>query len=432
MPVLEAGVYEPDLTLVAAYKTDGRNIENNGLKCKIGNAAVISLRSTASNFNERDITNGNTIEFSDTGAGYTTIDIFFNQSCQTRLGAHGGTSTSNTDNRGWQIAPRVGFNKHLLNKPTRSFQISGHAANVFGLDQANQSTYGLEHLDTSLLTNTQNMFVEFPYNGGLIEGNPRKQYINISTWDVSNVTCMKDMFMGIDSSRQLMPAQNNALEMGDLRGWCVQHVTSKPTNWNSELTEFDPCWGECPLPGEIGTCDGSGDGGIDDKPMPEGGNWLNEDQQYYISIDENAGRYDQYFIDFGTSCQLWRADRGTQNWSKRSNASYINLDKSYDWIVTSRYSNDRITFQTYDGPFEFLGADTANVTNMSNMFKDSQYFNDDIGWWDTSNVRNMRNMFAYAENFNQDLSGWDVSNVTCSYHFDRGVSGWDPSYKPQF
>ena len=315
-----------------------------------------------------------------------------------------------------------------MNKPTRSFQISGHAANVFGLDQANQSTYGLEHLDTSLLTNTQNMFVEFPYNGGLIEGNPRKQYINISTWDVSNVTCMKDMFMGIDSSRQLMPAQNNALEMGDLRGWCVQHVTSKPTNWNSKLTEADPCWGECPLPGEIGTCSA---GGADAKPMPDGP-WQTEDQQYWITIDETAGRYDSYDIYLESNCQLWRAPRGTQNFSKRSNSSSFYLDKSYDWIVTSRSSGQRIMFQNQFSAFKFLGADTSNVTTMFDRFKNCEYFNDDIGWWDTANVTCMRNMFRNAKRFNQDLSVWDVSSVDNYLYFDRGASNWDDAYKPQF
>lgn len=434
MPVIEAGVYEPDLTLLSAVKqVDWNKYENSGPNFTIGNAGCIKVRYNDGTYLDRDQSNSRTLEVNGVASGYYTIDIFFNQNLQTRIGPV-NTTSSNVGHSGWQIAPRRGANKHLMNKPKRSFTISGHATNLFGLDQSNQSTMGLKHLDTSLLTNTHNMFIDFPYAGGLIYGNPKKVYLDIETWDMSNVTCMANMFMGFEKNSYqqpvLVPAKPDYVEMGDLRGWCVQHVTSEPPSWNNELPEVSPCWGQCPAVGELGDCE------VEqppiNKPMPPLGAWRTQDQQYYITIDENAGRYDQYFINFGTLCQLWRADRGSQNWSKRSNASYIYLDKTYDWIVTSRYSGEGITFQSYNGPFEFLGADTANVTNMSNMFKESEYFNDDIGWWDTSNVQNMRNMFGYAASFNQDLSGWDVSNVSCSRDFDYRAYNWDQSYKPNF
>ena len=166
--------------------------------------------------------------------------------------------------------------------------------------------------------------------------------------------------------------------------------------------------------------------------MPIGA-WSIQDQQYYITIDESAAdRYDHWYVELYESCHIWRADRGTQNFSKRSNSSSLYLDLSYDWIVASRYPGARITFSAWDGPFKFLGADTTNVTNMSNMFKGSSYFNDDISWWDTANVRNMRNMFQNARQFNQNLSGWDISNVSCSRDFARDAYAWDPSYMPDF
>ena len=247
--------------------------------------------------------------------------------------------------------------------------------------------------------------------------------LDIETWDVSNVSNMNHMFTG-DGTQQEVARK---LETGDLRGWCVQNVRRKPTGWNSLVPEKDPCWGECPLPGEIGSCD---DGATAGKPMPDGA-WTIEDQQYYITIDERAASsYDQWYFDLSTTCQIWRATRGSQNFSKRGNDTYVWLDLRYDWIVTSRYSGGRITFQCSDGPFKFLGADTTNVTDMSNMFRRSEYFNDDIGWWDTSNVRNMRNMFYNAKNFDQDLSGWDVSNVSCSRDYDRNTYAWSSSNKP--
>ena len=61
--------------------------------------------------------------------------------------------------------------------------------------------------------------------------------------------------------------------------------------------------------------------------------------------------------------------------------------------------------------------DTINVTNMSNLFRDKDNFNDDISGWNVSNVTDMSLMFYNVyKAFNQDISGWDVSNVTNMSH----------------
>lgn len=55
--------------------------------------------------------------------------------------------------------------------------------------------------------------------------------------------------------------------------------------------------------------------------------------------------------------------------------------------------------------------DVSRVANMSGLFCEEHYFNNDISEWNVSNVTNMRSMFFGAKSFNRDLSNWNVGNV---------------------
>ena len=55
---------------------------------------------------------------------------------------------------------------------------------------------------------------------------------------------------------------------------------------------------------------------------------------------------------------------------------------------------------------------TADVTDMSELFKSASSFNDDIVDWDVSAVTDTNLMFYDAVAFNQDIGNWDVSAVT--------------------
>ena len=75
--------------------------------------------------------------------------------------------------------------------------------------------------------------------------------------------------------------------------------------------------------------------------------------------------------------------------------------------------------------------DTSKITDMSNLFYDSN-FNGDISDWDVSKITDMTSMFE-TSNYNGDISDWDVSNVKsmhtmfmCSL-FDGDLSRWDVS-----
>ena len=54
---------------------------------------------------------------------------------------------------------------------------------------------------------------------------------------------------------------------------------------------------------------------------------------------------------------------------------------------------------------------TSAVTNMSNLFKGRQKFNENLHFWDTSNVTNMSHMFMNAKPCSCDIECWEVSKV---------------------
>jgi len=78
--------------------------------------------------------------------------------------------------------------------------------------------------------------------------------------------------------------------------------------------------------------------------------------------------------------------------------------------------------------------DVSSVTDMTELFYNMRYFNDDISRWDVSNVTNTYDMFAGARSFNQAVGDWDVSNVTDmggmfrnARAFNQAIGDWDVS-----
>jgi surface protein len=82
---------------------------------------------------------------------------------------------------------------------------------------------------------------------------------------------------------------------------------------------------------------------------------------------------------------------------------------------------------------EFNTWNVSAITDMSELFKNYDTFNEDISEWDTSNVINMRGMFMGAESFNGQISNWDTSSVTdmdamfVQTSFNQDIGSWDTS-----
>ena len=110
-----------------------------------------------------------------------------------------------------------------------------------------------------------------------------------------------------------------------------------------------------------------------------------------------------------------------------------------DWdvsFVTDMHGWDGTSFQGFVYKTTFNGDigrwNTAQVTDMQDMFRGALAFNQDIGSWNTSQVTNMQDMFARASAFNQDIGGWNTAQVTSMNRmfdsasaFNQDIGSWN-------
>jgi surface protein len=104
------------------------------------------------------------------------------------------------------------------------------------------------------------------------------------------------------------------------------------------------------------------------------------------------------------------------------------------WNVSNVTDMDGMFYEATSFNRNLSNWNVSNVTNMVGMFNEATSFNQDLSNWDVSNVKYMNSMFCEATSFNQDLSNWDVSNVTAMQYmfylatsFNQDLSSWDVS-----
>ena len=68
-----------------------------------------------------------------------------------------------------------------------------------------------------------------------------------------------------------------------------------------------------------------------------------------------------------------------------------------------------------------LTLDTSQVTNMSNMFRDAENFNQELAFTSTAKATNMQGMFREASIFNSGKTAGDHTPVS-------GLKDWDTSF----
>ena len=213
------------------------------------------------------------------------------------------------------------------------------------------------------------------------------KYGDISGWDVSNVTDMKEMFLRAYKFN------------GDLSKWNVSNVTSmgnmfaRAKSFNGDLSKWDV------------------------SNVTDMGYMFHDAKKFNGDLSKwNASNVTDMGNMFG-GAESFNGDLSKWNVSNVTNmqemfgGAEFNGDLS-KWNV-SNVTNMKYMFggsESFDG--DLSKWNVSNVTNMEMMFGGITSFNGDISEWNVSNVRNMGGMFVEARSFNGDLSKWNVSNVT--------------------
>jgi surface protein len=212
---------------------------------------------------------------------------------------------------------------------------------------------------------------------------------NLSSWDVSNVNIMSGMFRGCS-------VFNNGGTAG-IDTWDVSSVTNMNLMF-SQATIFNQ---------PIGSWNVSG-------------------------VTNMAGMF-QVASNFNQPIGSWDVSSVTTMSSMFNGATNFNQPIG-SWDVSSVTT----MFSMFNGATNFNqnigGWDVSSVTTMLGMFNGATNFNQNIGGWNVSGVTNMSNMFGSASNFNQNLGSWNVSGVTNmsdmfngATNFNQNLGNWDVS-----
>lgn len=261
---------------------------------------------------------------------------------------------------------------------------------------------------------------------------------DIGSWDVSNVTDMSAMFRGCDSFD------------GNIGSWDVSSVTDMSlmfmdaksfnqniNNWDvSSVTDMSFMFASAdsfnqPLDNwNVSNCNNF-------RNMFSGTNTFNQNiNSWDVSNagDENMNDsssslrgFSAMFsraLSFNQPLNNWNISKATNLQNMFEGAVSFNQDLS-NWDV----SNVTSFLGVFDGATSFNGDITTwNVskgTSFRFMFRDTAVFNQDISGWDVSNATPMENMFYNSDSFNQDLSGWCVSGISTEPDgFDTYANNW--------
>ena len=279
--------------------------------------------------------------------------------------------------------------------------------------------------DVSGITDMSDLFhnlIVTPYSNSRLAG--------INSWNVSNVTDMSSMFYGCSEFNQPLNRWNvsNVKNMNSMFKKCFKF--NKPLNeWNvSNVTDMNEMFAYCSSFNQDLTGWKFSDIPRHNK-FSTGSNMKSsflpifevEEKQLPNIIFTDIGDLRSAIMDYLITNQ--------SNFPQISqwNVSGINnMAELFSGLIITPQDNNKL---------KGIGNwDVRNVTDMIGMFSGCSAFNQPIETWDVSNVKDMTSMFYNCTLFNQPLNEWNVSSVSemsrmfygCT-SFNQPLNKWDVS-----
>jgi surface protein len=214
--------------------------------------------------------------------------------------------------------------------------------------------------------------------------NPTTSFPPISTWDVSTITDMSNLF-----NNKIDTPQKN-MKINNIVNWDVSNVENM-SNMFSGCVAFN---------------------------------------QSLVSLSEDQRRINSWNVrnvrdmsGMFSGCSSF--NQPLERWDVRN---VENMSNMFSGCVAF---NQSLLFQSEEDE-DTYGWQVDNVRNMSGMFRGCINFNQPLNYWDVRNVRDMNNMFSGCSNFNQHLNTWEVDLVIDMSNmfsgciiFNKPLNNWD-------
>ncbi|SEQ23345.1 surface protein [Ectothiorhodospira magna] len=224
---------------------------------------------------------------------------------------------------------------------------------------------------------------------------------DIGEWDTSNVTDMRSMFFGAESFNQ------------DIGGWDTSNVTDMGSmffgaeSFNQDISDwFVPLIPSQPF--------GFINWSFNPDWLPDWGKGLMlevTEEQLFAAVADGSYAIEDSGETYTFSSSAFDIDTSSiTNMSGLFKNSDFNGNISY-WDVSNVVDMSQMFMGATTFNQELNDWDVSSVKDMSEMFRDTNNFNKHLNQWDVSNVENMDQMFFYANNFSRDISNWDVSSL---------------------
>ena len=270
--------------------------------------------------------------------------------------------------------------------------------------------YNLNRVITSKLTSLNYLFqIRAGWNNKAVPDNFKD---DISNWDTSNVTEMKEVFSG-------WPTFN-----GDISNWDTSRVESMHGMFKTSKKVGNYFSGPSSFNQPIGKWDVRNV--VDMSEMFLGATSFNQDiSNWNVSNVENI----EYMFSGATSF-----NQDISNWDvsnvKDMHCMFSNITSIGIVAFVGTYEHDYADSTSFNQ--DISNWDVSNVENMREMFRGATSFNQDISKWNVSKVEFMYSMFSGATSFNQPIGNWNVNKVkymssmfSGATSFNQNISNWN-------